>query len=139
MKKYVWGLIVVLVLSCVLARVSFAQDSQYSIKTMTPQIKQALENRRDRFDELEDWKAKGVIGENNNGYVALLQDNAEAERLAIEENADRKIIYEAIVEQNNLGPDSLNIVEKVFARVQREKAEAGHKIQKESAAWITKE
>ncbi len=118
--------------------VAFSQGAQYNIKTMTPAIKMSLESRRDRYDQLQGLKKSGVIGENNQGYIEVLQAGKGAESIAERENKDRRVIYDAIVEQNNL-ENSLNIVEKVFAQVQRDKALSGEKIQDENGNWITKE
>lgn len=117
---------------------AFSQGAKYDIKTMTPEIKQALESRRDRFDQLRELKKKGVLGENNRGYIEVVVAAKDAEKIADQENSDRKLIYLAIVEQNHLG-GSLDVVEKVFAQVQRENAMKGEKIQNENGQWKAKE
>lgn len=109
----------------------------YDIKHMTPEVQRALENRRDRFNELRDLKARGIVGENNHGYVELLQSDAAVAPLASAENFDRKIIYQTIAEQNGL-QEQLDIIEKVFAQVQRDKAESGDRIQGDDGQWIQK-
>ena len=111
--------------------------AKYSIKEMTLQVETALNNRRDRYDMLEDLKNHGVVGENNQGYVEMLEKKPEAENLVNKENYDRRLIYQTIAEQNNLG-DALETIEKVFAQVQREKASKGHKIQTEDGEWKKK-
>ena len=111
--------------------------AQYEIKEMTPEVKAALENRRNRFDQLQAFEAQGVLGENNRGYVEVLQDNPEAWALVEVENKDRRIIYQTIAHQNNL-TDALETIEKVFAEGQREKASPGEKIQREDGRWVTK-
>ena len=118
---------------------SFSPDASaqanYSIKQMTPEVESALNNRRDRFEALRDLKSKGSIGENNQGYVEAL--SPDAQDVATAENSDRKVIYQTIAEQNNLR-DALQTIEKVFAQVQRDKAQAGDKIQLEDGSWTTK-
>ena len=131
--------IILLILCSVLALpASSALAGKYDIKEMTPPVKKALESRRERYDKLEFLKTDGVIGENNSGYVEVLKSGQGAESAVNAENADRKTIYKAIVEQNNLGSGALSAVEKVFAEVQRNKAGAGDKIQKEDGSWTTK-
>ncbi len=115
---------------------SFAQ-AQYEIKEMTPEVKGALENRRNRFDQLKALKAQGIIGENNRGYVEVLSDGPASRELAEQENKDRSLIYRTIEEQNNLS-NALETIEKVFAQVQRDKASPGDKIQTEDGQWTTK-
>ena len=118
-------------------RFVFAQ-AKYNIKEMTPQVQAALDNRRDRFEKLKELKTNGIIGENNRGYVEVLINDQGGEALAEEENKDRKVIYETIAEQNGL-KDALSTIEFVFAQVQRDKAEAGQKIQNEDGSWTVKQ
>ena len=132
MKKLLCS--VVMVLS--LAGVALAQG--YDIKTITPAVKAAIDARKARFSELKALKAQGLVGENNRGYVEVLGGGAEAKALVNAENANRKMVYQAIVEQNELGAGALSTVEGVFAGVQRGKAVAGEKIQDPSGNWITK-
>ena len=129
MKKIVMGgLMLVMTTGAV-----FAQT--YDIKEMTPAVKAALAARKDRFGELKEQKTGGLVGETNHGYVAALGGGAEVKALVVAENRDRKAIYEAIVEQNDLGSGALETVEKVFAAVQRGKADRGEKVQDESGNW----
>lgn len=113
-------------------------EARYDIREMTPQVKSALDSRRDRFDELRALKAQGVVGENNRGYVEVLSENPKAQGLVDAENKDRRLIYQAIVEQNNLAASDLATVENVFAQVQRDKANAGDKVQDPDGKWTTK-
>ena len=132
-------LYVVLFTSLITAGTIYKVEAQakYSIKSMTPEVEAALDGRRGRFDQLNELKNKGLIGENNRGYVEALGDDADAKSLAKSENADRKVIYTAIAEQNGLS-DAIDTIEKVFAQVQRDKADAGQKIQGEDGGWSTK-
>ena len=111
--------------------------AQYDIKEMTPEVKSALENRKQRFDQLRALKAQGAIGENNRGYVEALETGPAIQSIVDTENQDRKFIYKTIQEQNNL-TNAIETIEKVFARVQREKAAPGDKIQNEDGQWATK-
>jgi len=110
----------------------------YDLKEMTPAVQQALENRKARFAELEHLKREGLIGEADTGFVEVRGDSAEAVSVTAAENQDRKIIYEAIVEQNALGPAGYAEVQKVFAEVQRGKALPGESIQLPSGEWVKK-
>ncbi|MFH0755008.1 MAG: DUF1318 domain-containing protein [Candidatus Omnitrophota bacterium] len=109
----------------------------YDIKTMTPQVKEALQTRQQRFNALKQLKVQGVVGENNRGYVEVLKGGADRE-LVNAENADRRIIYEAIVTQNGLDAGAMATVEAVFAGVQRDKAEPGESVQDVGGRWATK-
>ncbi len=110
---------------------------KYAIKQMTPSIQSALDNRRERFEDLRALKSSGSIGENNHGYVEVLVIQGNVEGMVAAENKDRKIIYQTIAEQNEL-EDAIATIESVFAQVQRDKAEAGDKVQGEDGQWISK-
>ena len=110
----------------------------YNIKTMTPQVERALENRRGRYNELNLLEARGAIGENNRGYLEVLDNsNSDAKAVANAENVDRKVIYETIAEQNGLSGE-MGTIEKVFAQVQRDKAQVGEMTQDDSGSWVKK-
>ena len=130
MKK----LFMICVLICAAAAAAPAQ-AKYDIKQMTPAVKAALDGRKGRFAELKELKSKGLIGETNRGYVQALGGGKQVEAAVAAENKDRKAVYEAIVQQNNLGSGALATVEAVFAGVQRDKAEPGEKVQDASGRW----
>ena len=112
-------------------------EGKYSIKEMTPEVQAALDNRRDRFEKLKQFKARGVVGENNHGYVEVLGNDILGKAVVDAENKDRKIIYQTIAEQNDL-KGAVDVIEKVFAQVQRDKAASGDKIQQEDGSWVNK-
>jgi uncharacterized protein YdbL (DUF1318 family) len=112
-------------------------ESKYALKEMTPAVEAALEHRRSRYDQLQGLKSSGVVGEDNRGYVDALVDDPIAKDVAGAENKDRAVIYTTIAEQNGL-TDALATIEKVFAHVQRDKAQAGEKIQDDNGQWTTK-
>jgi len=113
-----------------------AWAGSYDIKEMTPEIQQALSGRQARYGELKQLKSQGAVGENNQGYVEALSGAGNSTVSA--ENSDRRVIYSAIVQQNNLGGSGLAQVQKVFAEVQRDKAAPGESIQLASGAWTKK-
>lgn len=115
-----------------------AQAAQYDIKQMTPEVSQAIANRQSRYDRIQALKSTGRIGENKSGYIEALDGFAEAQSLAEQENRDRKVIYQTIAEQNNLGAAGFNIIESVFAEVQREKTQPGESMQLPSGEWVKK-
>lgn len=115
-----------------------AQAGQYDLKEMTPQVQAALDGRRQRYDQLQEYKQQGWLGENNRGLVEALNDSSSAKRLAVEENADRMTIYRAIVDQHQLGEKGLDLVQQAFASVKRDKAKPGDYIQTAEGDWIQK-
>ena len=115
-----------------------AYAAQYDIKNMTPEVTQAISNRQSRYEELQSSKAAGSVGENNRGYVEVLNGSPEGQSLVSAENNDRRVIYQTIASQNNLGPSDVAIVEGVFGEVQREKARPGESIQNAAGEWVKK-
>ncbi len=138
MKKNNVLLNFLLAASVLTASVSLGLAATYDIKEMTPAVKSSLDARRGRFEQLSALKSQGKVGENNRGYVEVLGGGDTNKDVVDAENADRKLIYSTIVEQNSLPSDSLSTVEKVFAQVQRDKAASGDSIQDEYGAWIKK-
>lgn len=139
MKRVFLGITVccaVVMVSLLTGRPAFAED-KYNIKEMTPEVRAALDGRRDRFDQLKALKGQGAIGENNQGYVQALTGDASAKGTADAENSDRRVIYKTIEQQNNL-TNAMETIEKVFAQVQRDKANPGDKIQNEDGSWVAK-
>lgn len=139
-KSVKWVFILILVLSASAVfqspRVSMAQN--YKLKTLTPDAKDILDRRRDRNSAVLNLKNNQMVGENNHGYLTLLKDDSDAERIVEAENRDRKLLYQIIARQNN-APEALPIVEKVFAEVQREQAAVGHRIQHPDGTWSVKQ
>jgi uncharacterized protein YdbL (DUF1318 family) len=113
-------------------------QKNYDLKEMTPEITQAIESRRTRYAELQHFKSTAAVGENNRGFVELLRPLPEATGPTEDENRDRKLIYQAIVDQNHLDPEEMGKVQEVFAEVQRGKARPGEMIQLPSGEWVPK-
>ena len=108
-----------------------AHAGPYDIKEKTPAVEQAISGRQGRYEELQRRKAAGEIGENRQGYVRAL--GGDSAGIAEAENADRRVLYQAIVDQNGLGPSGMAQVETAFGAVQREKARPGDPIENSSA------
>ena len=93
MKNKIYFLIVMVMFGFL----SFSQDAaaqaNYSIKQMTPEVESALNNRRDRFDQLRELKSQGMVGENSHGYVDVIsKTKGDFWDIVEAENKDRKII-----------------------------------------------
>ena len=136
MKRIATSLFLATLILVTAAACGFAAN--YDFKDMTPEINKALKNRQARYYQLQKLKEEGVIGENNTGYVTDLKNNAAASTMVASENKDRRILYEALVEQNKLGTTGLLEVQKAFAEVQKEKAAAGEMVQSAAGDWKKK-
>ncbi len=110
----------------------------YDLREKTPAVQQALNHRQARYAELASRKAAGAIGEDNQGRVAQLGGGSDVAALVAEENADRDVIYRAIIEQNGLAPEAIATVQQVFGETQRTRAIAGERVQAPSGEWTTK-
>ena len=107
----------------------------------TPAVQKVLNNRKARVHELQALKAKGLIGENNKGFVTILKPSsiqAKEKSLVEAENHSRKFIYKTVVTQNNLGDKGLAKVEEDFAKTHSARAMKGDFIQTPSGKWIQK-
>ncbi len=120
------------------ALVARAWAAPPDLKVITPEVQAAVDSRKARYDRLKELKAQGLIGEDSEGHVAAVGGGGDAQGLVSEENRDREVIYQAIVQQNGLAPDAISTIRATFAEVQREKAAPGEKIQTPSGEWTAK-
>ena len=98
-------------------------------------------------DDIDQFKRQGVLGENNVGGLTLLAaDKVEADKKAFvdnlvqEENADRTIIMQRVIETNEkLSEKDLPRVQKMFAALNRDKARVSDMIQLDGGEWVKKE
>ncbi len=110
-------------------------------------VVRALQRVSFNKDDLNRYKAAGMIGENNEGGITLLQpekiepdDRAFVDNLIQEENEDRLAIMSRIIDTNEtLSAKDLPRVHNMFAALNRDKALKGERIQLESGNWISKE
>lgn len=120
------------------ATVPAALAVSYDIKQETPEVKQALQGRQARYSAIQNLKLSGQVGENNRGYLDVLQGGGNAAALVQAENSDRGVIYRAIVQQNGLPASAISQVESAFADVQRDRAKAGESVQLSNGQWTKK-
>lgn len=110
-------------------------------------VVRALQRVSFNKDDLNRYKSLGIIGENNEGGVTLLEpqkvqpdDRAFVENLMKEENEDRLTIMSRIIETNEtLTPSELPRVHKMFAALNRDKALKGERIQLDNGTWTQKD
>ncbi len=121
---------------------AFAQDVVPDLKVQTPEILRAIDSRRNRFPQIQQWMTRGCVGENNQGLLEARPgqggDDGAVGRLTAEENRDRMYIYETLRQQNNMPPGDIDRIKRGFAKVNREKAAAGSWIQEPDGRWARK-
>jgi uncharacterized protein YdbL (DUF1318 family) len=88
-----------------------------------------------RLPAIADLKTKGIIGEDNRGYLGYVTGNRVMEDVIAAENADRKTVYEIFAKQQNT---SLDVVEAVQGARKAEKANPGEFYQNREGQWIKK-
>lgn len=89
-----------------------------------------------RLPQLDQLKAEGIIGETNDGMVALrVTGNAVAARLVAEENEDRKAVYSAIAQRAGTDPKTVG---EARARQIAANSAAGVWLQDAAGNWAKK-
>jgi len=116
--------IVVLMLLVLTCGYSFAQDAN-ELKT----------RMKERLPIIQALKSKGIIGENNLGYLQFVSSVKEQEGLVNSENTDRKAVYTAIANQEGASAD---LVGKRRAIQIAENAGAGEWLQDNAGKWYQK-
>jgi uncharacterized protein YdbL (DUF1318 family) len=96
-------------------------------------VKARIEQRLASVDALKD---RGLIGENNRGFVEARGTVSAAEqRLVADENADRQAVYAAIAAKSN---ESADAVGRARAHKIAATARPGHWIQDAGGVWKKK-
>ena len=93
------------------------------------------ERMKDRLPVIEELKAQGVVGENNQGYLEFIGGKREKPDVVAAENEDRKAVYTAIAKQQGT---TAELVGKRRALQIAEKADPGEWVQDTSGNWIQK-
>jgi uncharacterized protein YdbL (DUF1318 family) len=97
------------------------------------EIKDRMLARKPQLDALKD---KGAIGENNEGFLTVLEKAGDAASLVADENKDRVKVYEAIAGKHN-GADA-KLVGRRRAQQIRDNEPKGHKLQSDKGDWYVK-
>ncbi|MBU0969791.1 MAG: YdbL family protein [Proteobacteria bacterium] len=93
------------------------------------------ERMKQRLPAIVELKAQGLVGEDNQGYLAFVTDQKSQEEIVASENADRKAVYAQIAQQQGT---TLDLVEKRRAMTLAERAIPGEYIQKADGSWVKK-
>ena len=93
------------------------------------------ERMKERLPVIVELKAKGIIGETFQGYLAFLSDNQQNQDVIDGENTDRKKIYSYIANKEGA---TLELVGQRRAKQIAENAKPGEFLQKEDGSWYQK-
>ncbi len=87
---------------------------------------------KQRLPVIADLKTKGIIGEDNSGYLGFVTGAKAQEEVVAAENKDRKTVYSHFAQQQNT---TIDVVEKVQANRKAEKATPGEFFQNPDGSW----
>jgi uncharacterized protein YdbL (DUF1318 family) len=107
----------------------------------SPEVVTATEARRARRPVLREWKSRGCVGETNQGLLVSRPGEgcgAEVADLIGAENADRQVIYDAFMKENNIPASDSARVRSAFAKARLERARPNDWIQLENGQWTRK-
>jgi uncharacterized protein YdbL (DUF1318 family) len=107
----------------------------------SPEVVKVTEARRARRPALREWKSRGCIGETNQGLLTARPGEgcgAEVADLINAENADRQVIYDAFMKENNIPASDSPRVRSAFAKARLERARPNDWIQLENGQWTRK-
>jgi uncharacterized protein YdbL (DUF1318 family) len=90
---------------------------------------------KQRLPVILELKAKGIVGENNAGYLEFIGAKREKTDVVAAENKDRKTVYTAIAKQQGT---TAELVGKRRALQIAKKAGPGEWVQDASGKWIQK-
>jgi uncharacterized protein YdbL (DUF1318 family) len=90
---------------------------------------------KDRLPVILELKAKGIVGENNKGYLEFIGGKREKADVVAAENEDRTTVYAAIAKQQGT---TIELVGKRRALQISEKADSGDWLQDAAGNWYQK-
>lgn len=112
----------------------------------SPAIRKLIESRAARVAALGAYKAKGLVGEDNQALVEArdlekltdLKARADVQKLVRAENADREALFKEIAAEKKVDLSQLPKIRETYAATLREKARPGDWIQMPDGAWKQK-
>jgi uncharacterized protein YdbL (DUF1318 family)/ribosomal protein S10 len=111
------------------------------VDNRSPEVVKARESRRNRRPELRVWKERGCMGETNQGLLAARPGDGctgEVVELIRAENADRRVIYDGFMKENNIPASDSARVYSAFAKARHERARPNDWIQRADGQWERK-
>ena len=93
------------------------------------------ERMKQRLPAIAALKTKGIIGENNRGYLGFVTKVRAKEDVITAENKDRKKVYNHFAKQQET---TLDFVEKIQAKRKADRTSPGEFFQKPNGTWVKK-
>jgi uncharacterized protein YdbL (DUF1318 family) len=116
-------------------------DVAQAPKTDSEELRRLTESQNRRLGALQQWLARGCVGENNQGFVEPRPGqgcSGEVARLIGEENRDRQAIIETFMRQNRIAATDAGRVKASFAKAYRERTQGGQWTQTDRGEWVKK-
>jgi hypothetical protein len=123
MKKKVYFAVLAILLFIVFAAGAF------------PSAKEIRARMLARLPEIKVLKDKGLVGENNNGFLEFVGQQKEKQEVVSAENRDREMVYKAIAKQQGT---AVELVGKHRAIQIANKARPGEWLQDANGKWYQK-
>jgi len=108
----------------------------------------AVQSRRFNRDDINELKRDGIIGENNQGFLEIRDNeklNADpelarrVEKLISDENDDRRTILNRSMQINEqIAEAGENAVSRIYAKIYQDESESGTWIQLDAGDWAKK-
>ncbi len=109
----------------------------FAFSAGTPALAGSIKERmKQRLPEIIQLKATGIVGENNQGFLAFVNGNKGPLTIVTNENRDRKTVYAQIAKQQNT---TAELVGKRRARQLFGLAKSGEFVQKANGTWVKKQ
>jgi uncharacterized protein YdbL (DUF1318 family) len=124
---------------------AFAQEVA-APEVSSPAIRKIIESRASRVAQINEFKAQGVIGENNRALLEAraldkltdLKARAQVQQLVKAENADRETLFKEIAVAKNVELSQLPKIQETYAATLRDNARPGDWIQMPDGSWKQK-
>lgn len=99
MDKRIFSIIIIMICLCGFLTNATAFASSEDIK----------QRMKDRLPAIVSLKNKGIIGEDNRGFLQFIGSKKESQEIVTAENDDRKMVYEAIAAQEGSTAEAVGI------------------------------
>lgn len=133
----------VMLFSFSLIPMAYAQEEE---RVSTPKIRALKQSLKDREPLLLPFFEKGNIGEGNDGFIHVrnednlsLKEKADLRRLTKDVNSDRENLYSEVANALDIDSGQIPRIQKIFAKRWIENSRAGWWIQKEDGQWERKQ
>lgn len=127
-----------------LVSVVYAEEPDINIST--PAIRAIKSSLSKRLEQLKPYFDSGNIGLTSDGLVAPrdlsglgLKEKAKLKRLIKAENSDRDALYLEIAKANNISPNKVKDIKRIFAKSWIKKAPKGWWYLSENGKWVRKQ